>query len=205
MPHAVHSVACVVLVNHPFGQSLHPEVAFWPNLPREHGICVVAPEFSKPATTVRHALWPELFWYSPGVVQELQSPDSSFPVLAEKVPGGQSLHPVTACTPVADEYVPAGQSWHVESASAFSPVLSLHFPAPHNLHVVLSLLAYLPASHAVQLAPAVVLTLPSAQLPQSRSPTASPVICFPAAQTTHTVWPVALSVYFPVSQSPQLD
>ena len=39
------------------------------------------------------------------------------------------------------------------------PALALHEqPAPHNMHSVLASLAYLPASQAVQLSPAVVLT-----------------------------------------------
>jgi len=147
-PHALHSVACVVLVNHPLGQSTQPEVAVCPNLPREQGICVVAPEFSKPASTVTHALWPELFWYWPGVSHAWQLVRLDCPVFAEYLPGAQSLHPVTTFTPVADEYVPAGQSWHVDSFLAL--LLSLHFPLPHNTHSVLPLLAYLPGPQAVQ-------------------------------------------------------
>ena len=59
-------------------------------------------------------------------------------------------------TPVAEEYVPAEQSLHVDALSA--PRVSLHLPAPHRMHIVLAELANLPASQAVQLVPAVVLT-----------------------------------------------
>ena len=90
---------------------------------------MVAPEFSKPASTVTHALWPGLFWYSPGVVQARQLVGLDCPVSAENVPGGQSLHPDSAFTPVAEEYVPVGQSSHVAAASALKE--SLHFPALH--------------------------------------------------------------------------
>ena len=79
--------------------------------------------------------------------QSAQSLESSFPVSAEYFPGGQSLHPDTACTPVADEYVPAGQSSHVVAEYALKELL--HLPARHNMHSVLSDLAYLPASQAV--------------------------------------------------------
>ena len=134
----------------------------------------------------------------------MQSLGSSFPVLVKKVPGGQSLHPVTACTPVADEYVPAGQPWHVDSASACSPVLSLHFPAPHNVHSVLSLLAYLPAPQASHVVPGLVLTLPAVQSTQTRAPTA-PDICLPASHSVQTVCPVSLFVYLLAGQLSQLD
>jgi hypothetical protein len=118
-------------------------------------------------------------------------------MLAEKVPGGQSLHPVSACTPVAEEYVPAGQSSHVAAASALEE--SLHFPAPHKAHSVLSSLLYVPALHAVQLAPAVVLTWPASQSWQTRAPM-FPDICLPAGHIPQTVFPVALLVNFPISQ-----
>ena len=72
------------------------------------------------------------------------------------------------------------------------------------MHVVFSELAYLPAPQAVQLAPAVMLTCPAAQSLQTRAPMA-PDICLPAEQTPHTVWPGRPFVYFPVSQSLQLD
>ena len=136
--------------------------------------------------------------------QGVQSLGSSFPVLAEKVPGGQSLQPVSACTPVADEYVPAGQAWHVDSALAFPPVLSLHFPAPHNVHSVLSLLAYLPAPQASHVVPGLVLTLPAVQSTQTRAPTA-PDICLPASHSVQTVCPVSLFVYLLAGQLSQLD
>ena len=135
-PHARHDVAFVVLATQPVGQLMHPEVELEPNFPRGQGICVVGPEFSKPASTVRHSLWAGLFWYSPGVVQSLQLSGLTCPVSAENLPGGQSLHPVSACTPFAEEYVPAEQFLQVDSLEA--PVLLLHFPALHKAHSVLS-------------------------------------------------------------------
>ena len=128
-PHAVHSVACVVLVNHPFGQSTHLEVALCPNLPREQGICVVAPEFSKPASTVTHALWPELFWYSPGIVQARQLVGLDCPVSAEYLPGAQSLHPLAAPTPSALEYLPVPQFVQAVLSAFFDPVATPCCPA----------------------------------------------------------------------------
>ena len=124
--------------------------------------------------------------------QSVQALECVFPVLAEKVPGGQLLHNFTAFTPVADEYVPFGQSWHVDSASA--PSLSLHFPARHNMHSVLPGLAYLPASQSVHIVPGVVLTLPAAQGAQTRAPSA-PDISVPATHLVQTVCPVVPFVY----------
>jgi hypothetical protein len=93
---------------------------------------------------------------------------------------------------------------HVALSLTLALVLSLHFTAPHKTHSVLTLLAYLPAPQAVQLAPAVVLTWPAAQSLQSRSPTVSPVICFPAAHSVQTVCPVSLFVYLFAGHGSQL-
>ena len=153
---------------------------------------MVAPEFSKPASTVTHALWPGLFWYSPGVVQARQLVGLDCPVSAENVPGGQSLHPDSAFTPVAEEYVPVGQSSHVAAESALKELL--HFPATHNSHSVLSDLAYLPSSHSVQLPPELVLTLPGSQETQTRAPTAPADISLPASHSVQTVCPASPSV-----------
>ena len=109
------------------------------------------------------------------------------------------MHPDSSATPFADEYRPAEQFWHVELS--FAPIVLLNLPLGHSTHSVLSELAYLPAPHAVQLAPAEVLTCPAPQSTQTRAPM-SPDICVPAPQTAHTVLPFAPFVYFPGSQSP---
>ena len=57
-------------------------------------------------------------------------------VLAENLPGGQSLQPASASIPMAEEYVPVGQSLHVDSSLALEALL--HLPMPHNVHSVLS-------------------------------------------------------------------
>lgn len=192
----------------PVGQSSHRDVAFFPKRPRVHGICVAAPEFSKPGTIALQEVAPISSWYWPGTWQSLQADDAFRPLFSECLPGAHSLHSSDRSNPAVLEYVPAGQSVHAKASDirseALTPLLPC-FPAGHSAHAVASALlvesypvAYLPCVHSVHASFRYTLDQP---LGHDAHTLLSPRKYFPSPHASQIVLPMLVVIMRPVAHA----